>query len=980
MKRSVIRALLSLCLLLCLLPTGALGTEEPPSPAGTACTVTEGCSLEAGHEGACVLHEARYQTVEGGEWLYDDLADACASVYEGGTVEVLRDLEQPAPVTLTKDMTLTSADPERPCKITYTAGKRSNYFLTVSAGVTLADLILDGGWEAGLATKAELVGVKGGQLTLDSGAILQNNNNVNKNSGTSQDAGGLRVVDGAVVMREGSFIRSCRGVTGGGAAMVGEKSSFRLEGGVIEDCEAIVGGGIFIQGGGVFAGPGPYEDDAHEDKHELHLYSGAIRRNRASKTLDGITDCHTGAIEGGGGGVCVEAAYQGSCQVYLYGASIEENTAQYGGGMYIYSGKVHLQGGAITGNHAEGMGGGIYVMLEMPMYPFLKELVTEGDIILSSGAVVDGNTCTDKEGSETWKCFYNVCLDGNDDAPPPYHYLTHPMTVAGPLTEGTSIGVSGWSRPDETHPYRVVARPGEGYTITTDDLDRFYSDDPRYVTLLHNDLEHLDDPDNGTVVLTHADVAFDNQGHGKRPPSQLIDADKLVTKPQDPVEPGYTFESWYVEPECETEWKFEEDKVETDEKPQVLYAKWELNHYKIEYELEGGSAPTTANPDDYTIESPDITLNEPTREGYAFMGWKLVAVDAQAVDHTTPLTYSARSAAPDIPAGSIGKRTFEAQWRKLPPYTVTYTDGVEDVQVFPDQVTVITEENAATPAFDGTPARAGYTFAGWEPEVAGTVTDDAVYVAQWVKDPPAPSDDDDNDDDPPVKPPAVPPALESAEHFAYVVGYPDGRVRPEGNITRAEAAAIFFRLMTEEFREENRAESCPFPDVGRGSWYSSAVSTCVRAGLIRGLPDGTFGGDRPIARAEFAAMAARFLSEETAPESGFADLAGHWAQDEVDRAVAAGWLKGYPDGNFHPEEYITRAQVMALVNRMLGRTPDTEGMRPEMVRWPDCPEGAWYYADVQEATNSHTYEREGESGPETWTGLTPGRDWTGPEG
>jgi len=213
------------------------------------------------------------------------------------------------------------------------------------------------------------------------------------------------------------------------------------------------------------------------------------------------------------------------------------------------------------------------------------------------------------------------------------------------------------------------------------------------------------------------------------------------------------------------------------------------------------------------------------------------------------------------------------------------------------------------------------------------------------------------------------------------VGFPDGTVQPEKHISRSEAASIFFRLMTDKFRDEHWSSENSFPDVAADAWYNNAVSTCVRAGLIRGLGDGTFGGGRSITRAEFAAIAARFLNGTGTPSPGgkaaFTDMEGHWAKDEVELAAAAGWVKGFPDGGFHPDESITRAETMTLVNRMLGRTPKAEGMLvKKMTVWPDNPKTAWFYADVQEATNGHTYARSGPTGPEVWLELLENRDWT----
>lgn len=228
----------------------------------------------------------------------------------------------------------------------------------------------------------------------------------------------------------------------------------------------------------------------------------------------------------------------------------------------------------------------------------------------------------------------------------------------------------------------------------------------------------------------------------------------------------------------------------------------------------------------------------------------------------------------------------------------------------------------------------------------------------------------------PQIPLATLPSLETNDHFAYIVGFLDGTVRPQAEITRAEVATIFFRLMTEDSRQANWATENPFFDVDGAQWYNNALSTSTRAGLIRGCPDGGFYGQRSITRGEFAAIAARFDSEEYQGPDPFSDISGHWAREEICRAARRGWIQGYPDGTFRPDEPITRAEVTALVNRMLRRAPGPDVLAKDMIRWPDNPEDAWYYLDIQEATNGHTYDRDDPAASaERWTGLTENRDW-----
>ena len=223
----------------------------------------------------------------------------------------------------------------------------------------------------------------------------------------------------------------------------------------------------------------------------------------------------------------------------------------------------------------------------------------------------------------------------------------------------------------------------------------------------------------------------------------------------------------------------------------------------------------------------------------------------------------------------------------------------------------------------------------------------------------------------------VPTGLNGKDHYAYVVGYPDGLVYPQKNITRAEVATIFFRLLTDETREANMTKSNSYNDMKDGAWYTCAVSTLSKMGIIKGYEDGSFKPDASISRAEFAAIAARFDPDGDKTPATFSDVSSHWAKDEISIAANHGWIKGYEDGSFKPDQKITRAETMTLVNRVLKRLPETkDDLHKDMKTWPDNQnESAWFYLAVQEATNSHYQKLKKDGTHETWESMRETRDW-----
>ena len=413
----------------------------------------------------------------------------------------------------------------------------------------------------------------------------------------------------------------------------------------------------------------------------------------------------------------------------------------------------------------------------------------------------------------------------------------------------------------------------------------------------------------------------------------------------------------------------------------VLYA--QINDgksYAVTYDPNGGTG-TVADSNRYAQNKLAKVLSSDgliAPEGKVFLGWNTKA------DGTGEMKYPGSSV---LVTGNI---TLYAVWgNKTPGTTLVYhaNDGSDRK---------ITEPyaNNATVTLKGkdTFTRSGYTFSSWNTQADGKGTsfkpDDKVIVdniesndlyAIWTKDssggggggggrsgrkPTVTIPDD------------VPTGLNGDDHYAYIVGYPDKTVRPQNGITRAEVATIFFRLLTDETRNANSTKSNSYSDVAAGAWYNHAVSTLSAMGIVKGDTKGKFNPDAPITRAEFAAIAARFDDKANTTAADFSDIASHWAKNEISAASNNGWINGYPDGTFKPDNHITRAEAMTLVNRVLKRLPETrDDLRDDMIKWSDNSDASqWFYLAVQEATNSHYYKTK-ENKFEKWTELRKTRDW-----
>ena len=287
--------------------------------------------------------------------------------------------------------------------------------------------------------------------------------------------------------------------------------------------------------------------------------------------------------------------------------------------------------------------------------------------------------------------------------------------------------------------------------------------------------------------------------------------------------------------------------------------------------------------------------------------------------------------------------------------------------------------------------RAGYAFLGWATSADGdvvyhdqqslSITRNTTLYAVWKQQPNQGGSNGGHHNSgsggTQEKPDETPPStLNDTDHYAYIVGYEDGTIRPNGHITRAEAATVFFRLLTDKARDANLTDRSPYPDVSAGAWYNKAIATLSRMGILSGYEDGSFRPNATVTRAEFAAMAARFDTEAKPVDTPFTDLTGCWAADEIAKAYGKGWVNGYGDNTFRPNGPITRAEAVTLINRVLRRLPETDkDLLPDERTWPDNPETFWGYLALQEASNSHLYDRKSD-GYETQTKLLPPRDWS----
>ena len=455
---------------------------------------------------------------------------------------------------------------------------------------------------------------------------------------------------------------------------------------------------------------------------------------------------------------------------------------------------------------------------------------------------------------------------------------------------------------------------------------------------------------------------------------------------------GSVFEGWYNnltgKKVCDSE-KFVPQQQNDRYVGASYVARFRPYRYTLHYEANGG----TGGMDDQIFQHGQILpLNDCTysREGYDFMGWSTSKNNVKQFDNKAEVGFSSLLQPSDEPKDNA-EATLYAVWQER-DVTLNYASSDESLGTVSNASETI---RAATgkPTGSTAQAKSGARFDGWysadgtllstnltfvPTREAGAVWQGTTYYAHFSakRRPSTPSTPAKPDETKPTLAP-IPEMLNGEDHYAYLLGYEDGTVRPNGSISRAEVATVLFRLLKDDVRTQNLTKDNAYSDVPDTAWYSTAVSTLSKMGVISGYPDGTFRPNAPITRAEFAAMIARFDETAKSADTPFTDISGHWAENAIGKAYGNGWVEGSSKTVFCPESNLTRAETATLLNRVLHRLPEKESdLLANQIAWPDNPETFWGYLTIQEATNSHEYERKADGVHETQTAKRENRDWS----
>ncbi len=814
-------------------------TEEALENKVTSVTLTGDMTVYAGWQ-KVADGEALYQKEEGGEWLLDTFVTACAEVYDGGTIKLVKDVDvKKLIVFVGRDVTITSNDPQNPCTIYRaadfeTVNNNGRLLMANYAGVYLKDdydpcvmrlehICLDGRSQEGVVATGALVANNASVLYLGEGVSLQNNSNTDATVGGF--AGGIYNFCGEIIMEAGSQIVNCEASTGGG--IFSEDGTITINGGKIEGNKATADisrvGTYNLCGGGIYC-----RTFGNPDNSTVNLISGSISNNTAGDKGGALYFTSANATDNLGA-------------LNMTGGTIQGNTAKYGGGAYVVIGELTLTDGAITGNTATTNGGGIYCA------PY------DHAIYLSGSPKVTGNTVGTAAN--------NIVMDGLDTDTT---FYTKSIILQDALHADAAIGVTRKQTPTETEPVKLVAEPAAAYTITEDDLARFSSDDPAYALEMRE----------GNIVMTIA----------TRVAGLTVSPTELTMDVGDTAQLTAT-----VTPEDASNkavvWSSSDESIATVDANGVVTAK------------AVGKATITAT----TVDG-----------GY--------------------------TASCQVTVRSSGGGPITAY------YTLTFeSNGGSEVQPIRAPYGTVIPLNQTT-------TRDGYAFTGWyldealtQPAASVTLTRDMTVYAGWRKTAASPDDT------------GVSGWLDTTSHVQYLSGYPGGLFIPNGNMTRAEAAQMFYNLLL----DKDVPITVSFTDVDDGAWYADAVHTLASLGVLNGVGGGSFAPGRSITRAEFTAIAMRFAELSTGGSNIFSDVpAQAWYYDYVVGSVKYGWIAGYPDGTFRPNATITRAEAAAIVNRMLGRSADETYIMENadrLTHFADLPDTHWAYFDIMEAANSHDY-------------------------
>lgn len=834
-----------------------------------------------------------------------------------------------------------------------------------SASLTLKDVVIDGAEysvaaENAAETDSIIKAASGGTIELKSGAILENNK-------AAQFGSGILANNGVkITMEDGAVIRNNtnRNYELGGGILLGNGSIFTMNGGEISGNTANGGGGVAIIGstmvmnGGKISnnstyktsGQGSYGAGVYVADYanasggdtlftaqpaSFEMNGGKITGNTALDYGGGVLtfpqqsqkitiDINNGEISGnqvtkGSGGAI--AAFFGVTELNIKGGTLTGNSAyQFGGGVFLYQAtKVTISGGMISENKALRGGGGV--------------CLREGSAVKQTGGAIENNVAKVGGGiySGTYTMTGGVIKDNNNSLTE----VARLSTVGDGVFVGTAFNLGNDAE---------ISTNNDVYLTAGDPISK----EGRYINVIssytgastakpiqiHSEDVTVEGAEIGTQLVRYT------TGAGGEAAAAQADANDIFV-------PSWKMQKGLVIGQSKaagkTDW--------------MTY----VPSIRIQYQWVSTDNPSDVTPpaDDYIRTGTAYTAKaqEATHQGYSFKGW--FTDDACTLSYTDGTVLSTdtilygkweKIATPPSSGGGGGSHVTKY-------YILHYESNggtkYEDEKYKKNTVVIL----------DKIPKRVGYTFTGWyaDKELTDKITkikmtsDKTVYAGWQATD--------------------VPNYLNNENHFAYIVGYEDGTVRPNANISRAEVAAIFFRLLKDDVRDDNLTANSVFTDVAFGKWYNKSISTMAKIGIVKGRTANAFAPNAPITRAEFAAICSRFDRSNVEIKSDFNDISGHWAENEIRRAASLGWIQGYTDGSFKPDQNITRAEAASMINRMLHRLPETvDDLLDGMIQWPDNQPSDWYYINMQEATNSHDFKQKGEIN-EHWTKLTENPNW-----
>ena len=646
------------------------------------------------------------------------------------------------------------------------------------------------------------------------------------------------------------------------------------------------------------------------------------------------------------------------------GGSIENNVAKVGGG--IYSGTYTMTGGVIKDNNnslteearLSTLGDGVFVGTAFNLGND-AEISTNNDVYLTAGDSISKegryiNVISPYTGASTAKPIQIHSEDRTVENTEIGTQLVRYMTDAGGEAAAATADADGIFVPSWKMPEGLAIGQSKAAGKT---------DWMTYVP---------------AVKIQYQWVSTDNPNDVTPPANDYIRTGRAYTaKAQQNSHQGYTFDGWYTDTTCTVPY-VNGTVLNTDT---VLYGRWKAEHGNLSVaKTVAGNNGDTSKAFNFTVTLGDTGINGTFGEMTFADGVATFVLkhgeSKTAVGLPAGITYTVTEAEADKDGYTTTSVNASGSIIKDDTAAVTFTNTRNSSSSHHStRYTLHYESNGGTAykderyssgtkvTLDKTPTRESYTFTGWYADKAltqkitsVTMNSDKTVYAGWEAT-------------------GVPDKLNGDDHFAYVIGYPDGKVHPKGNISRAETATIFFRLLKADIRDGNLTADNDFSDVANGQWHNKAISTMAKLGIVKGRCADRFDPDASITRAEFAAICARFNTRPVENSGSFSDISGHWAENEIERAAAFGWISGYPDGTFHPDARITRAEAMTMINRVLCRMPQSESdLLDSMVTWPDNKPSDWHYLAVQEATNSHDFDRQGEVG-ESWTKLTSVPDW-----